>query len=98
VVRNGMPALTPQTITSPAALQRELALVRTRGYALDNGEQEVGVQCIAVPVPDAPALTAISISGPEARLTPPVIERAVPHLQEVARRLSGELSYRDATA
>ena len=98
MVRNGMPALTPQTITSPAALQRELAQIRARGYALDNGEQEIGVQCIAVPVPGAPALTAISISGPEARLTPPVIERAVPLLQEAARHLSAELSYRDATA
>jgi IclR family transcriptional regulator, acetate operon repressor len=98
VVRNGMPAMTPKTVTSPAGLQRELAQVRARGYALDNGEQEIGVQCIAVPVPDAPALTAISISGPEARLTPPAIERAVPLLQEVARRLSAELSYRDASA
>jgi IclR family acetate operon transcriptional repressor len=98
VIRNGMPALTPETITSPAALQRELALVRARGYALDNGEQEIGVQCIAVPVPGAPALTAISISGPNARLTPPVVERAVPLLQEAARHLTAELSYRDATA
>ena len=98
VVRNGMPANTPNTITSPASLLRELAEVRTRGYALDKGEQEIGVQCIAVPVPGAPALTAISISGPEARLTPPVIQRAVPLLQEVAGRLTAELSYRDATA
>jgi IclR family acetate operon transcriptional repressor len=98
VVRNGMPANTPQTLTSPAALLRELAEVRSRGYALDQGEQEIGVQCIAVPVPGAPALTAISISGPEARLTPAVIQRAVPRIQEVAGRLSAELSYRDATA
>ena len=98
VVRNGMPAKTPHTLTSPASLLKELAQVRARGYALDSGEQEIGVQCIAVPVPDAPALTALSISGPEARLTPPVIERAVPLMQEVARRLSAELSYRDATA
>lgn len=98
VVRNGMPAKTPHTLTDPAALLRELAQVRSRGYALDNGEQEVGVQCIAVPVHDAPALTAISISGPEARLTPPVIDQAVPLMQEVARRLTAELSYRDASA
>jgi IclR family transcriptional regulator, acetate operon repressor len=49
-------------------------------------------------VPGAPALTAISISGPEARLTPPVVERAVPLLQEAARHLTAELSYRDVTA
>jgi IclR family acetate operon transcriptional repressor len=98
VVRTGMPAQTPRTITDPARLLRELAQVRTRGYAIDSGEQEIGVQCVAVPVPDAPALTAISISGPEARLTPPVVERAVPLMQEVARRLSEELTYDGASA
>jgi IclR family transcriptional regulator, acetate operon repressor len=98
VTRTGMPAQTPRTITDPARLLRELAQVRRRGYAMDTGEQEIGVQCIAVPVPDAPALTAISISGPEARLTAPVVDRAVPLLQEVARRLSAELFYDDATA
>jgi IclR family acetate operon transcriptional repressor len=66
VMRTGMPAQTPRTITDPAL--------------------------------GGPALTAISISGPEARLTPSVVDRAVPLLQEVARRLSTELSYDDATA
>ena len=98
VVRTGMPAQTPRTITDPARLLRELAQVRTRGYAIDTGEQEIGVQCVAVPVADAPALTAISISGPEARLTPSVVERAVPLMQDVARRLSAELSYDGASA
>ena len=98
VLRTGMPAQTPRTITDPDRLLRELARVRRRGYATDSGEQEVGVQCIAVPVLDAPAPTAISISGPEARLTPPVAERAVPLLQDVARRLAAELSFDGATA
>jgi IclR family transcriptional regulator, acetate operon repressor len=98
MARTGMPAQTPRTITDPARLLRELAHVRARGYAIDSGEQEIGVQCVAVPVPDAPALTAISISGPEARLTPPVVKRAVPLMQEVARRLSAELSYDGASA
>ena len=98
VLRTGMPAQTSRTITDPDRLLRELVRVRRRGYATDSGEQEVGVQCIAVPVLDAPARTAISISGPEARLTQPVVDRAVPLLQDVARRLSAELSYDDATA
>jgi IclR family transcriptional regulator, acetate operon repressor len=99
VARTGMPAQTPRTVTDPASLLRELTVVRNRGYAIDRGEQEIGVQCIAVPVPDAPAVTAISISGPEARLTPSVVKRAVPLLQEAARRVSAELSFDDdATA
>src|SRR3989442_10178907 len=45
--RTGMPAKTETTITTPEAMLRELAEVRERGYAVDNGEQETGVRCVA---------------------------------------------------
>ena len=48
--RTGMPAETPRTKTDPSELLDELREIRRRGYAVDNGEQEVGVRCIAVPV------------------------------------------------
>lgn len=40
------------TITDPVSLKRELELIRSRGYALDNEENELGIRCIAVPVFD----------------------------------------------
>ena len=40
------------TITDLPSLKAELALVRERGYALDNEENELGIRCIAVPVFD----------------------------------------------
>ena len=67
--RTGMPALTENSHTTPEALIRDLELSRSRGYTVDEGEQEVGVRCFAVPVPGAPTLTAVSISGPAAPLT-----------------------------
>jgi IclR family transcriptional regulator, acetate operon repressor len=85
---SGMPALTDHTITDPEVLSRELAATRARGYALDEGEQEAGVSCVAVPVPGAPILTAISFSAPAPRLTPDVIRRAVPALQAAAQTLT----------
>jgi IclR family transcriptional regulator, acetate operon repressor len=85
---SGMPALTDHTITDPRVLLRELAATRARGYALDEGEQEAGVSCVAVPVPEAPVLTAISFSAPAPRLTPDVVRRAVPALQDAARTLT----------
>jgi len=96
--RTRMPAQTPATLTDPARLLHELILVGARGYALDEGEQEVGVRCIAVPVPNTPTLSAISISGPAARLTPAVLDRAVPLMTETARRVADELSCHDPTA
>ncbi|MDO6667358.1 IclR family transcriptional regulator [Paracoccus sp. 1_MG-2023] len=41
---------TPRTITTPEALKAELALIRDRGYALDDEEHEAGIACIAVPI------------------------------------------------
>jgi IclR family acetate operon transcriptional repressor len=61
-----------------------LARVRKCGYVIDDGEQEIGVRCVAVPVTGAPSLTTISVSGPETRLTPEVVQRVVPHLLDAA--------------
>ena len=90
VQRTGMPALTENSHTSPEALIRDLELSRSRGYTVDEGEQELGVRCFAVPVPDAPTLTAISISGPAARVTLKSATTVTPLLKRVARDLASE--------
>lgn len=41
---------TPGTLTTAATLARELEITRQRGYALDDQENEAGVNCIAFPV------------------------------------------------
>lgn len=65
----GLPQHTPNTITDPTALLVELDTIRTRGYALDNEEREVGVRCVAMPVLlDGEAIAAVSISAPASRL------------------------------
>jgi IclR family acetate operon transcriptional repressor len=90
--RAGMPAQTEHTITDPARFAEELQRVRDRGYAIDDGEQEIGVRCVAVSVPGAPNRLAISISGPAPRMTPEVIERAVPLLRKAADDLARDLA------
>ncbi|UNX54893.1 IclR family transcriptional regulator [Georgenia sp. TF02-10] len=91
VARTGMPPATDLSITDPDALLAELAAIRERGYAVDDGEQEVGVRCFAVPVPDAPTPSAVSVSGPAARVTFEFGERAVPVLRRAAERITTEL-------
>jgi IclR family transcriptional regulator, acetate operon repressor len=88
--RTGMPASTENTLTTPEALIRDIELSRSRGYAVDEGEQELGVRCFAVPVPDAPTPTAISISGPAARVTLKSATKVAPLLKRVARDLASE--------
>ncbi|CAN0433117.1 unnamed protein product, partial [Discosporangium mesarthrocarpum] len=62
---------TRRTITDATALQRELAAVRKRGYAVADEELKVGLRSLAVPLlnPQGRAACAISVSGPKTRLT-----------------------------
>jgi len=90
--RTGMPAATEKTITTPEAFLAALQEVRTHGYAVDDNEQELGVRCLAVSVPDSPTAAAISISGPAGRVTDAATEKIVPVLQQVAAELSQALA------
>jgi IclR family transcriptional regulator, acetate operon repressor len=90
LTRTGMPAQTPRTITDPEDFIAELAQVRRKGHAVDEGEQEVGVRCVAVPVRGALTPLGISVSGPAPRMTEELVARAVPLLHQAADRLSSE--------
>ncbi|GAA4416534.1 IclR family transcriptional regulator [Quisquiliibacterium transsilvanicum] len=64
--RTGLAGNTRNSITEPARLERELALVRARGYARDNEELEPGVRCIAAGIRDdsGSLVAGLSISAP----------------------------------
>lgn len=84
----GLPRFTDTTITSSTRLLAELRETRRRGYALDEGEREVGVRCIAVAVPGAMPPAALSVSGPAARITDDMTRSIVEALQGAAARLA----------
>src|SRR5690606_22822003 len=88
-------AYTPQTITDLDALEAELELVRSRGYAVDQSEYTVGVYCIAVGIRgrDGETVAAISASVPEARIDQDLKQRMVKTLRANADRISQALGY-----
>jgi IclR family transcriptional regulator, acetate operon repressor len=77
----------------------QLDAVRARGYATAVGELEPGLVAMAAPVRDAGGVTvaALSISGPEHRLTPARIAELAPVLVAEADGLSARLGYRTTT-
>ena len=91
LARTGMPARTEHTITDPEAFAAELGRTRARGYALDEGEQEVGVRCVAVVVPDTPQRLALSLSGPVTRVTDEFVARATGPLHRAAEAISAQV-------
>ncbi len=91
--RAGLPRYTASTITEPSQLWEELRMVRRQGYAIDYGEQEDGVRCLAAPVfgSDGEIFASISLSGPASRLESRRVEELVPHIKRIAADLSEAL-------
>lgn len=92
--RTGMSSHTDRTIVDPARFAEAMEWSRRHGYAVDEGEAEIGVRCVAVPVLAAPSRIAMSISGPAPRMTDALLERAVPLLLSTAAELSDDLNGR----
>lgn len=90
--RTGMPRRTPNTITELPAMQAELEAVGSRGYALDLGEEELGVHCLAVPVRDGSrVVAAMSVSGPAERIDALDRDELAAGMREIASQFGDEL-------
>jgi IclR family acetate operon transcriptional repressor len=100
IAEAGLPRYTETTITDPGQFRQELEMIRQQGYAVDNGEQEEGVRCIAVPVygPKGKVVAAISISGPSSRLDSRDIPAHLPHLKRISAAISSALAASQETA
>jgi DNA-binding IclR family transcriptional regulator len=96
----GLNALTPATITSRAALLKELDRVRRDGYAMDREECESGVQCIAAPVigMDGAIVAAVSVSGPKNRVPAEKAAEIAGYVVEAARGISSRLGAQGQSA
>lgn len=67
---HGLTGSTPNTITDREELEDELAQIRERGVAFDDGERIAGLRCVAAPILSKKdrILGAISVSGPSNRI------------------------------
>jgi IclR family acetate operon transcriptional repressor len=86
-------ARTPNTITDPQLLARELEKVRRDGFAFDGEEFVLGVNCIAVPVTAAgrEVIGALSVAGPAVRWTRMEALLGLGPLRRAARTVSRTL-------
>jgi DNA-binding IclR family transcriptional regulator len=84
---------TPHTLVTPEGLLAELEATRARGYGLDDQENEIGVNCLAIPVhlDGSPTPSgAVSVSAVTFRCPLPRLVDAVPAIREtIARQLGG---------
>lgn len=90
-IRTGLAGHNKNSITDIAKLERDLSLVRARGYARDNEELELGVRCMAAGIRDdgGRLVAGLSISAPADRLQDEWLEDLV----DTADRISAVLGY-----
>jgi DNA-binding IclR family transcriptional regulator len=95
LARAELAALTPKSITAAEPLRREIAEVRRTGLAIDDGEFDGEVRCIAVPVRDfsGQVIGAIGISGPVWRLSIEALQKRTRVVRAAADRLSAEFGF-----
>lgn len=63
---------TKTTICTPAELKKSLAQVRSKGYSVDDEEEELGVRCIAAPIMNhvGETVAAVSVTGTTFQIEP----------------------------
>ncbi|MES4833835.1 IclR family transcriptional regulator C-terminal domain-containing protein, partial [Streptomyces anthocyanicus] len=85
-------AMTPNSITDPAALREALAAIRERGTAVESRESNPDVSCVAAPVRDRTGrvVAALSISVPMIRWS----EERRAELEQLAVKGAADLSER----
>jgi DNA-binding IclR family transcriptional regulator len=90
--------ITPRTVSSPTQLKKQLALIRRRGYAIEDEEAVAGVRCLGAAILDAggQVAAAISISGPVVRVTTDRVPIFARELCRSAREISWLLGNRPA--
>ena len=90
--RVGMPRLTERTIVDPDALLADLALIRKRGWSIDDEEQAEGMRCVgsAIYNEHGEVIGAVSVSGPTVRVT----EERLGELGPMVKRAAAEITER----
>jgi len=94
MAERGMPAFTPNTITTLDELKTELQAVRERGYAYDIEEVVPELCCVAAPIRDhtGEVVAALSLSVPFYRFQQ-LKEEYRRSVLEAAHRVSERLGY-----
>ena len=87
---------TKNTITTAKELERELALVRRRGFSEDREEFLAGVCCMAVPIRDRSdnVVAGLAVMAPEASFSLSAARKHLPDIQKCAEAISKQLGWK----
>jgi DNA-binding IclR family transcriptional regulator len=86
---------TPRALTDPTHIRAELDEVRRTGLGVSLGDYELGVNGVSAPARDSHGrmLAAVSVTGPDVRLSEDRIREIAPLLRDAATQLETELRH-----
>ena len=92
ILTSALHPYTQETMVRKSALEADLAVIRERGYAIDDAERENGVRCVALPIinDSGEYAAAVSISGPSLRITVSRLHEIAGEIGSAAREISAE--------
>jgi IclR family KDG regulon transcriptional repressor len=98
VASAGLPRITPNTITSAAALKAALNRIRIQGYAADDEENTVGIRGIGAAIfdHDGRVVGAIAIGGVGFQLDDRITAITCV-VKDCARAVSAKMGFREST-
>jgi len=96
VIALGLKPFTEHTITDAAALKRELATIRARGYSTDDEELTLGIRCVGAPIRNLAGrvFASVSVSGAAKRFPAAKIPQLGQLVGQYAEAISAQLGYR----
>lgn len=100
VTNRPMIPATTNSITSPEAFRADLEMVRERGFAIDDIENELSIRCVAAPILDHRGcpIAAISLAGPATRVTHDFALEFGPIVAQSSQEVSQRMGFIQATS
>ncbi|MDR6550492.1 IclR family transcriptional regulator [Paenibacillus qinlingensis] len=95
ITLHGLPAITPNTITSVDQLFAQLKVVHEQGFSMDDQEIVEGARCVAAPIFNMYGNIegAVSISGAMHRFAPDLLPDMAESIKFAANQISRKLGY-----
>lgn len=95
VVKQNLEGYTSKTITDRHELMNHLKMVKERGFAIDDEENEEGIRCVGAPIFDytGKVIGAISVSGPTVTVVPEKIGEIGEYVIESAEKISQRMGW-----
>ena len=88
--RAGLEAFTEKTLPTLPALLDDLAIIKARGWSVDDEERNLGMRCVAAAIFNefGEPIGGVSVSGPTVRVTPQRLAQIGPIVRQAATQVT----------